>query len=883
MRFVIRRAKRYNRFGYSSPNSKDSNIVAIALWRVCIGLTIVLAISSFAPCGEPSPTFPAWISRPGAPIAKGTGFFRTALIADGRELPRSEAADYARHPSAQWWLVDPEGKAFFDVGTDHVNYNCHWCESLGYAPYHRNVEAKFGGETAWAASALKRRAAWGFNTLPAGHSPSLRHHGLPHILFASFGTSFARREWICEPIHWTGFPDVFSPRWPMHCRIVARKYALEGRGDPWCLGTFLDNELEWFGKKGHLVDEVFGLGPRQPAKKALYQWLLKRSDSLAEVNRRLGADYADEGAFLAATAVPKPSAELDAVHEGFLAEIAERYFGVAAEAMRKADPEHLVLGCRFAGRTPEPALAAAGRYNDVYTFNTYPRVDFENVWQADGAGGVVQRVPRELMAMYRVVQRPMIITEWGFPALDCGLPCKHGAGMRVDTQEQKAACYRIFARAMADLPFMVGYHYFMWADEPAPGISASFPEDSNYGLVNEKDETYETLVKTATAVNLGVAARHARSSFQGELQIRAARDGVEVINTSDLPVRGLLRLTTDGRSQIDELTLAPRATRQVSAGAASAWCAEIQQWDGSKERCLGGRSLGPLEVANVSATAIQEIPVVIDGPPVVAAWIPRIEPGHTRVLEPPTAPFNRTDQQEMKAAGTTWLTSRHSGNLFEEIRAERLPIGRLVFALHHEFNGQPWWTETNRMTALRVQEQADAWVVEAEVEYAVPPGRGPARFRAAIRAVVFKQGGLALVRPLWVENTDTRPWRLDDAFFFCRSAIGGSTADDDVDGPNVPNYYRSAQFCTDRKLGGCFGALGQGEGWRTSFWKDPGGQIHPDTYWTVKQDLRLGERWTAEGVPYLWIFARRQANAWREVADRRRQAENLITGRKEQK
>ena len=36
--------------------------------------------------------------------------------------------------------------------------------------------------------------------------------------------------------------------------------------------------------------------------------------------------------------------------------------------------------------------------------------------------------------MYRVVRRPMIITEWSFPALDSGLPCKHGAGMRVDTQ-----------------------------------------------------------------------------------------------------------------------------------------------------------------------------------------------------------------------------------------------------------------------------------------------------------------------------------------------------------------------------------------------------------------------------------------------------------------
>jgi len=93
-----------------------------------------------------------------------------------------------------WWLVDPDGKPFFAVGTDHVNYQAHFCEKLGYAPYHRHVEAKFGTEEAWATNAIARLKAWGFNELPAGHSLSLRHRGLPHILFGSLGTTFARRE-----------------------------------------------------------------------------------------------------------------------------------------------------------------------------------------------------------------------------------------------------------------------------------------------------------------------------------------------------------------------------------------------------------------------------------------------------------------------------------------------------------------------------------------------------------------------------------------------------------------------------------------------------------------------------------------------------------------
>ena len=128
-----------------------------------------------------------------------------------------------------------------------------------------------------------------------------------------------------------------------------------------------------------------------------------------------------------------------------------------------------------------------------------------------------------------------------------------------------------------------------------------------------------------------------------------------------------------------------------------------------------------------------------------------------------------------------------------------------------------------------------------------------------------------------MRNSDSRPWQLADAFWFCRSAIGGSPADDVVGGPSVPNYYRPAQFCTDRKLGGCFGEVGQAGGWQTAFSVNPNGSIHPDTHWKVEQRLRPGQRWTAEGVAYLWIFAARQAADWHTAADRQQQAAGLLT------
>ncbi|MEI7730720.1 MAG: hypothetical protein WCO56_14195 [Verrucomicrobiota bacterium] len=802
------------------------------------------------------PPIPRWLSREGKTMAPGTGFFRT-MEADGR-----------------WWLLDPEGKPFFDVGTDHISYRGHWCEKLGYAPYHRNVVAKYGNEAAWSSNTLERLTSWGFNTLPAGHSASLRHRGLPHILFASFGSSFARREYLCEPIHWTGFPDVFSPRWEGHCRLVAKRMAQESAGDPWCIGTFLDNELEWYGKQESLVDEVFQCAPKTEGKKALFAWLTQRFGTLAGVNRELGTRYADEAGFLNSTNVPKASATLTLVRDEFLAVIAERYFSVPCQALRQADPDHLIMGCRFAGRTPKPVLAAAGKYNDIFTFNTYPRVDFENVWLPDGTGGVVDRVPRELSEFYATVRRPIIITEWSFPALDSGLPCQHGAGMRVDTQTQKAACYRIFANAMADLPYIIGQHYFMWADEPALGISSGFPEDSNYGLVNEQDVPYDAFVRVVTDVNRQSAARHARSRFSGELTLRSQPGAVEIVNTNATDAVGRLRLSQQGQSEIKEVTLKPGETLRLPVKSSGAWVAELQNWDGRKMRVAGGAVPGARALVNASATALAQVPVIVETPQVIAT-LQNTAPGERIKLTSPNNPIEKRERVELKSATTVWSCTRKGGSLFDSIQSGNLPLGRLAFAAHQKINGQDQWNEPERVAALELQDQRDAWVVEAEVERAAAAS-GPAGYRARLRAVVFKQLDLALVRPLWVENTDRRTWELAEAFWFCRSAIGGSAADDIVGGPSVPNYYRAAQFITDTKLGGCFGALDQAEGWRVTFWMNPAGGIHPDSRVTVNQELKTGERWTARNTPFLWVYASQNTNVWQDFSRLAKQSAQIL-------
>ena len=806
---------------------------------------------------EQQKQFPTWLSTGKKKLTEGTGFFATYQDSAGR-----------------WWLVDPEGRAFFDVGTDHCNYNAHWCQALGYAPYNRNMQAKFGSPEAWADSATSRLKKWNFTTLAAGHHPATRHHGLAHILFASMGSGFAKHDWICEPIHWTGFPNVFSPDWERHCRLVARRIAKDCKGDPWCLGIFYDNELEWYGKKGFLVDELFQRDADHTGKQAFGTWLLARYGDVVGVNCALGTRYADATAFLTTTDVPAASDELEKVRNDFLAVIAERYFKTCYEAIKEADPKHLTMGCRFAGRTPGSVLEVAGRYTDVFTINTYPRVDLDR--------GQLLNAQRQFRDYYAKVQKPFTITEWSFPALDSGLPCKHGAGMRVDTQAQKARCYEIFANAMIDLPFMVGYHYFMWVDEPAQGISDTFPEDSNYGLVDVNDKPYAELVETAARVNAAAHERHKTATLSGDIAMSYEKGTLRLHNDTQWPAKGKLTILQDGKLSNRDVTVpAGQTTTLQGHDWSKAAYVLLGEWDGTVTHIAPSAQTGPAAVINVGTRPVREVPVVHDGETVSAVWIQTISPGQTiplaaGKLQPKSVARLVHESRTLKVQATG-----SAGHLLDKVVARGaegdLPLGHVDFAAHQVVNGQHYWTASDTVEDLQISETSDGIVMlEATVAYLGSDRTGPGRFRTRVGAVLFKDQPIILVRPLWVESLDDRPWELVDCFVFCRPAIGGNVADDCKAGPEVPNYYRRAEFWTDAKSGGAFGAISPDDSWNIHFWTDEGGGFHPDARREVSLTLTKGQRWTADGWSYLWVYALPYEAQVNEIAAKAKQARDLL-------
>ena len=307
-----------------------------------------------------------------------------------------------------WWVVDPEGAGFYIIGTDHCNFNVHWCEQLGYAPYNVFCKQKYPNEHAWAENAVERLREWNFNSLGANNSPSTRHKGLAHTEFLSFGAGFAEHDDICPKVHWTGFPNVFNPRFRQYCRKRAERLCPKVKDDPWLLGYFIDNELEWFGKShkdSGLCDEVFKKPRDHSSKTAFIAFLKERYENIQKFNEAWGTVIPSFETIQDSSQVLDTSTDQGCQDKlDFVSLIAERYFEITTSAIREFDPNHMVLGTRFAGRALPGVWKAAGDYCDIVSVNCYRQVSLETETFKDN-------FPEDLEQWYQLTQRPLMITE----------------------------------------------------------------------------------------------------------------------------------------------------------------------------------------------------------------------------------------------------------------------------------------------------------------------------------------------------------------------------------------------------------------------------------------------------------------------------------------
>jgi len=401
-----------------------------------------------------------------ATVAGKEGFFRVGKCTRGR-----------------WWLIRPDGRPFLYKGVCAL-----YMPDVGgteAAAFRRNWEAANGKDAdKFIAHCFALLDGLGFNALGEWATRQFWNRGRPFTVLIHARKDTGNR-YTVPPKH----VDVFDAGWQRaydgRCKEVCTLLA----GGKDLVGYFTDNEASWgqarrdhvWGDKGDVLDKnVKGKEPlllqhfltldvKRGGHKAAWEFVLKRhGGSVAQLAKDWGAAFDSPGklAELHRKGMVLDSKAFGADHDAFTAHFAREYFRLTSEAIRRHDPNHMVLGCRH-GAPPGGVVLEAydRRWVDVLSANNYRDYFKERMDE-----------------YYRVTKMPILNGEFSWAS---------GYFTRVSSDGSDAAlsaAQRVARRAAASLeraftlPGLVGYTWYKFC------TNFTDPQAVTYGLVNPKGE-----------------------------------------------------------------------------------------------------------------------------------------------------------------------------------------------------------------------------------------------------------------------------------------------------------------------------------------------------------------------------------------------------------
>jgi hypothetical protein len=425
----------------------------------------------------------------------------------GSQALRFEATGFFRteHDGTRWWLVDPDGCAFFSVGLDCVRSGESAAVLPGTEKWHAwlppaegpfapavgwrgdtrmvdfakaNLIRAFGEDwqQRWREMTLGRMRAWRFNTIANwSELDALRPIPLPYV------TQLSRYP-TTPTLLFRDFPDVFAPEF----RDAARRYARQLdpiKDDPFLIGYFLSNEPLWGFGRFNLASEMLEANPGTATRRELALWVQQKyQDDIERWSQAWGRAFHsfDQLVTDRFRRMAESSRQADEDLWEFSRTMVRQYVGVPCEEVKRVDPNHLNLGLRYAWIASD-LFYDAGEQFDVFSINSY---------QMEPPADVIDTIAAR-------TGKPVMIGEFHFGALDRGLPA---TGLRgVASQQDRGMAYQRYVERGAANPNLVGVHYFTLNDQALLGRSDG--ENYQIGFVDVCHTPYAELVEQAIATH----------------------------------------------------------------------------------------------------------------------------------------------------------------------------------------------------------------------------------------------------------------------------------------------------------------------------------------------------------------------------------------------
>lgn len=519
--------------------------VGVRLLVLLTALACMLASSTFAG-SLPDPGYDAYGGWRGL-TTTATGRFRTERI-DGA-----------------WWLITPDGHAFYSMGVTGVRPEGDFAPALGTSPYHDNVLARYGSETAWADVAAGRLADLHVNTLGGWSRTSL----FPARIAYTEVLAFASRAPIVAavPAGLSGFQirDWYDPSFATNAPAEAA-LAAPCAADPWCIGVFTDNEMGFgpgIAQNIPTLDAYMVMSAGAPGKVAVQHFFAARYSDVAAFNSAWGqslSSFDDLQGLTSLTAnfrTDPPARQAD--RHAFQNQTATRYFQIVHDALRTVGSDMLILGARFLAYSTSAGVAqAATPWVDVLSINYYelspPFFTLAQTSAVEFGYLVPTRFFDDIDELARVTGKPLLISEWTYRAADSGLPNTWlPLFPTLATQADRADAYSAYVRRALARPYLLGIHWFKYTDFPAEGRTNG--ENSNQGITDIEDDLWVTLTDRMRLVNEGVEPQRMLVTGGG----RRATDCAIELATSGSPSLDC----TDGDPRCDRDTVAGQCTIDV--------------------------------------------------------------------------------------------------------------------------------------------------------------------------------------------------------------------------------------------------------------------------------------------------------------------------------
>ena len=371
-----------------------------------------------------------------------------------------------------------------------------------YSHYQANLERRYGEATKgahlekWIDVTLQRFLNWGFTSFGNWAAYEFYHENrMPYFangwIIGDFNTVKSGMD------YWGPMPDVFDPEFARRAKVTVDVIAEEVKGNPWCIGVFIDNEKSW-GRPGSIANQygiiLYALArnaDESPVKTEFIRILKDKHNTIESLNAAWETDIENWATLEAGINYLEKENFSDAMEADFstlLEAYANKYFKTVHDALAEVMPNHMYMGCRFAtwGMGKE-VRSAATKYVDVFSYNYYHEALSKNYWK-----------------FLEDIDRPSVIGEWHIGTTDAGL--FHPGLVIASDQEDRAKMYTKYMETVIDNPYFVGAHWFQYLDSPTSG-RAHDGENYNVGFVRITDVPYEPLVKATKAFNRNLYKR----------------------------------------------------------------------------------------------------------------------------------------------------------------------------------------------------------------------------------------------------------------------------------------------------------------------------------------------------------------------------------------